>query len=40
MKRDLVREIEDLQKNPIAVDEKAREKLWLMKPDEIVIIKK
>lgn len=40
MKRDLEREIEDLQKNPKAVDEKAREKLWLMKPDEIVIIKK
>ena len=39
-KRDLEREIEDLKRNPQAVDEKAREKLWLMKPDEIVIIKK
>jgi cell division protein FtsB len=39
IKKDLEREIEELQKNPWAVDEKAREKLWLMKPDEVVIIK-
>lgn len=39
IKRDLEREIEDLKKNPIAVDEKARDKLWLMKPDEVVIIR-
>lgn len=36
----LEREIEELEKNPKAVEKKAREKLWLMKPDEIVIIKK
>jgi cell division protein FtsB len=36
----LQREIEDLQKNPEAVEREAREKLWLMKPDEKVIIRK
>jgi cell division protein FtsB len=36
----LVREIEELEKKSEAVDKEAREKLWLMKPDEIVIIKK
>ncbi len=36
----LLREIEELEKNPQAVDQEAREKLWLMKPDEKVIIKK
>ena len=36
----LLREIEELEKNPGAVDGEAREKLWLMKPDEKVIIKK
>ncbi len=36
----LLREIEELEKNPRAVDGEAREKLWLMKPDEKVIIKK
>lgn len=36
----LLREIEELEKNPRAVDAEAREKLWLMKPDEKVIIKK
>ena len=40
VKKELEREIEELQRNPWAVDEKAREKLWLMKPDEVVIIKK
>jgi cell division protein FtsB len=37
-KRKLEREIEELKTNPVAVEKKAREKLWLMKPDEIVII--
>jgi cell division protein FtsB len=36
----LLREIEELEKNPRAVDREAREKLWLMKPEEKVIIKK
>jgi len=36
----LIRDIENLKNNPQAVEEKAREKLWLMQPDEIVIIKK
>ncbi len=36
----LEREIEELKKNPKAVEKKAREELWLMDPDEIVIIKK
>jgi len=35
----LEREIEELLRKPEAVDKEAREKLWLMKPDEIVIIK-
>jgi cell division protein FtsB len=39
-KSQLQREIEDLQKNPEAVEREAREKLWLMKPDEKVIIRK
>jgi len=39
-KQRLLREIEELERNPKAVEKKAREKLWLMKPDEIVIIKK
>jgi len=38
-KAELEREIEELEKKPEAVDREAREKLWLMKPDEIVIIK-
>ena len=37
-KQKLVRDIRELRDNPRAVEEKAREKLWLMKPDEIVII--
>jgi cell division protein FtsB len=37
-KNKLEREIEELKTNPEAVERKAREKLWLMKPDEIVIL--
>jgi cell division protein FtsB len=37
-KKKLEREIEELKTNPEAVERKAREKLWLMKPDEIVIL--
>ncbi len=36
----LKREIEELRTNPKAVEQKAREKLWLQKPDEIVIVDK
>ncbi len=36
----LEREINSLKSDPKAVDREAREKLWLMKPDEKVIIKK
>ena len=36
----LEREIAALKSDPKAVDKEAREKLWLMKPDEKVIIKK
>jgi cell division protein FtsB len=36
----LEKEVADLDRNPGAVDKEAREKLWLMKPDEKVIIKK
>lgn len=36
----LERDIAELEDNPKAVEQKAREKLWLMKPDEVVIIKK
>jgi len=39
-KQELEKEIEELKKNPQAVEKKAREKLWLVKPDEIVIVKK
>ncbi len=38
-RKKLEREIEELENNPKAVEKKARDKLWLMKPDEIVIIK-
>ncbi|MGD2244950.1 MAG: septum formation initiator family protein [Candidatus Aminicenantes bacterium] len=38
--RKLEREIEELRTNPQAVEKKAREKLWLQKPDEIVIVDK
>ena len=37
-KKKLEREIEELKTNPEAVERKAREKLWLMKPDEILIL--
>lgn len=36
----LLREIEELEKNPLAVDREAREKLWLLKPEEKVIVPK
>ena len=36
----LEKEIAELQKNPRAVDKPAREQLWLMPPDEKVIVKK
>lgn len=39
-KKKLEREIEELKTNPKAVEKKAREKLWLQKPDEIVIVDK
>jgi cell division protein FtsB len=34
----LEREIKELEENPQAVEQEAREKLWLMRPDEIVIV--
>jgi len=37
-KQRLFRDIQELKDNPRAVEEKARNKLWLMKPDELVII--
>ena len=37
---ELEKEIQELENDPKAVEMKARDKLWLMKPDEIVIIKK
>ncbi len=40
-KRDkLIRDIWELENNPEAVELKAREKLWLSDPDELIIIKK
>ncbi len=39
-KAQLLREIEELENNPKAVENKAREKLWLMKPGEKVIVEK
>jgi len=39
-KAELEREIAALRSDPKAVDREAREKLWLMKPDEKVIVKK
>lgn len=38
-KQKLEKQIQDLRTNPEAVEKKAREKLWMMKPDELVIIK-
>lgn len=39
-KQELEKEIKELKKNPQALEKKAREKLWLVKPDEIVVVKK
>jgi cell division protein FtsB len=39
-KNRLEREIQELRTDPRAVEREAREKLWLMKPDEKVIVKK
>lgn len=41
-KEKLTKEIEELKKNPLALERKAREKLWLMKKNEkvVVIVKK
>jgi cell division protein FtsB len=36
----LEKEIAQLERNPQAVEKEAREKLWLMKKDEIVIVDK
>jgi len=36
----LQQDIQALEKDPEAVEREAREKLWLMKPDEKVIVKK
>ncbi len=38
-KQKLEKQVQDLRTNPEAVEKKAREKLWMMKPDELVIIK-
>jgi cell division protein FtsB len=37
-KETLTREIEELKKNPLALERKAREKLWLMKKNEKVVV--
>jgi len=37
-RRRLEREIRDLETDPRAVELEARDKLWLMRPDEIVIV--
>lgn len=37
-KQRLCREVEMLSKNPMALEQKAREKLWLMKKNEKVIV--
>ncbi|HZX09483.1 MAG TPA: septum formation initiator family protein [Acidobacteriota bacterium] len=39
-KQELQKEIEELKKNPQTLEKKAREKLWLVKPEEIVVVKK
>lgn len=39
-KAQLEQDIRALEKDPLAVEREAREKLWLMKPDEKVIVKK
>jgi cell division protein FtsB len=37
-KEKLTREIETLRRNPLALEQKAREKLWLMKKSEKVVV--
>ncbi len=37
-KQDLIKEIEMLRENPLALEKKARENLWLMKKNEKVIV--
>lgn len=37
---ELKAEIEDLQTNPLALEKEARERLWLIKPEEKLIIRK
>jgi len=39
-KTELEAELRELERNPRAVEEEARRKLWLMKPDEKVIVLK
>jgi len=39
-KSELLKELEALRNDPRAVEKEAREKLWLIKPDEKVIVKK
>ena len=36
----LLKEIDALERDPWAVEREAREKLWLMKKDEVVVVKK
>lgn len=37
-KEKLIKEIEELKKNPLALEKKAREDLWLMKKNEKVVV--
>lgn len=37
-KERLIKEIRELKKNPLALEKKAREKLWLMKKNEKVVV--
>jgi cell division protein FtsB len=37
-KEKLIKEIEELKKNPLALEKKAREELWLMKKNEKVVV--
>ncbi len=37
-KEKLFKEIEELKKNPLALEKKAREELWLMKKNEKVVV--
>ncbi len=36
----LIRDISELERDPRAVEREAREKLWLMRKDEVVIVEK